>query len=87
VRDRLVQIWRQELFEIGEHQTYITDYEDLVLTRSCHAAPESFIGAPSAPDEPVLRSSEESGVPAQPGEVPGTDEECAVLPRPREILL
>lgn len=86
-QDRLLQIPRQELFEIEEHETYITDYEDVVLTRSYHAAPESFLGAPSLPDEPVLPSSEKSGVPTLSDEVPGANEECVVLPRPREILV
>lgn len=86
-RDRLLQMPRQELFEIGEHETYITDYEDVVLTRSYRAAPESFLGVPSPLDESALPSAEESGVPAQPHEVPLADEECVVLPRPREILV
>ena len=48
-RDRLLQMPHHELFEIAEHETYITDYEDVVLTRSYRAAPESFLGAPFPP--------------------------------------
>ena len=86
-RDRLLQMPYQELFEIGEHETYITDYEDVVLTRSYLAAPERFLGVPSSPDNSALPSAEESGVPAQPHKIPRADEVCVVLPRPREILV
>ena len=33
VRDRLLRIPARELFGIREHETYITDYEDVALTR------------------------------------------------------
>ena len=86
-RVRLLQIPRHELFEIAEHETYITDYEDVVLTRSYRGAPESFMGIPSPPDEPVLPSAEDCELPARSREAPGADEECVVLPRPREIMV
>lgn len=85
VRDRLLQVSTEDLFGIGEYETYVTDYEDIVLTRSYHAPPEQFLGEQQPPDEPVPEGGEEPECPAPQREVPDPDDECIVLPRPREI--
>ena len=84
-RERLLQIPRQDMLEIEEHETFITDYEDVVLTRSYQAPPENFLSVPSPADDPALPAAEVSEMPAPPGEVSGGDDECIVLPRPRDI--
>ena len=53
VRDRLLQIPAQELFGIRQHETYLTDYEDVALTRR-RTPPDGFLGEPSRPEDPVL---------------------------------
>ena len=80
-REQLLQVRAKELFGMGEYRTYITDYEDVVLTRSYRNPPEPFLGE-SRPDEPTLPDDEG---PAPPRAVPNLDEECIILPRPREI--
>ena len=87
-RDRLLHVPPGELFEIEEHETYITDYEDVVLTRSYRAPPDQFLGEPPAREESLDLQDEELEQPAAPPrEIPGPDEECIVLPRPREIRI
>ena len=53
VRDRLLQIPGSRVVGAQEHETYLTDYEDVVLTRS-RTPPDGFLGEPFPSDDPVL---------------------------------
>ena len=84
VRDRLLQVPAEKLMNIKEQQTYITDYEDVVLT-PCSAPPPPFLEELSPLEElaPLDDEGPSSPVLPQPPLEPG--EECIVLARPREV--
>lgn len=52
-RERLLRIPSGELFGIQGPETYITDYEDVVLTPS-RIPPPGFLGEPRPPEEAVI---------------------------------
>ena len=85
VRDRLLTISAEELTGIEEPKTYITDYEDVVLTPKS-SPPDGFL-SPSEAAQP--RSDEESGHeeerPVLPPSPANMGAGCVVLPQPREI--
>ena len=84
-RERLLQIQAEELFGIGEYETYFTDYEDVVLARSYLAPPEQFLGETPTPEEPVREITEGPERPAPRRVEPNVDDECIILPRAREV--
>lgn len=90
VRDRLLRAPAQELLGIEEHRTYLTDYEDVVLTRSYLEPPEGFLlePSPARDQEPdpsaVAHDGPDPSAPPEPSS-PDPVEECVILPRPREI--
>lgn len=53
VRDRLLRIPARDLVGIGEHETYLTDYEEVALTRS-RTPPDGFLREPSRREDPAL---------------------------------
>ena len=85
VRDRLLHASAEEMFGVAEHRTYITDYEDVVLTRSYSDPPEPFLGEYSPPEEMELPDDEGRNPSEPPQPRPDPNDECIVLPRPRDI--
>lgn len=79
VRDRLLKISAEELTGIENPKTYITDYEDIVLTPD-PIPPPPFL---SPSEEEPLPSGEEPIHPPQPSNEP--HEGCVVLQHSREI--
>ena len=82
VRDRLLTISAEELTGLEDPKTYITDYEDIVLTQNIFPPPPFPLPSEEAPlpsdGEPVLQEE----WPQPPNE---SHEGCVVLPHSRQV--
>ena len=84
-RDQLLHAHAGELFGIEKDRTYHTDYEDVVLTRSYREPPVPFL-TESAVSRGLERQSDvDMAPPGRQDPPPDPNDECVVLPHPREI--